>query len=162
MIFSVQAKWPWRYRSRSRVITCDTQAHAIDHLYQIWKESILNCSCYRADTGCGTDGRTDGRMDGRTDGQTDGRTEWNQYTPNNFVVWGYNETNIPPNSFVVAWLVPSHYLNRCWNIINLTLGNKLQWNLNGNLCIVTQENAFENVVWKLMAILSQPRCVISN
>ena len=31
-----------------------------------------------------------GRMrDGRgMDGRTDGRTEWNQYTPNNFVVQG--------------------------------------------------------------------------
>ena len=55
----------WRYRSRSRVITCDTPSHAIDHLYQIWKESILNCRCYRADTGCGTEGRT----------------KWNLYTP---------------------------------------------------------------------------------
>ena len=27
-------------------------------------------------------------MDERTDGLMDGRTEWNQYTPNNFVVWG--------------------------------------------------------------------------
>ena len=33
-------------------------------------------------------GRTDGRMDIRMDGQTDGRMEWNQYTPNNFVVPG--------------------------------------------------------------------------
>ena len=50
-----------------------TPSHAIDHLYQIWKESILNCRCHRADTGC------------RTDRRTDGRTEWNQY---NFVVCG--------------------------------------------------------------------------
>ena len=28
---------------------------------------------------------------GRTDGQADGRTEWNQYTPNNFVVRGFNK-----------------------------------------------------------------------
>ena len=41
---------PWRYRSRSNVITCDTPSHASDHLYQIWKESIKNCRCYRADT----------------------------------------------------------------------------------------------------------------
>ena len=41
---------PWRYRSRSKVITCDTPSHASDHLYQIWKESIRNCRCYRADT----------------------------------------------------------------------------------------------------------------
>ena len=59
-IFLVKAEWPWRYRSRSRVIKCDTPSHAMDHLYQIWNETILNCRCYRANTGCGTDGRTDG------------------------------------------------------------------------------------------------------
>ena len=45
-----KVKWPWRYRSRSKVITCDTPSHASDHLYQIWKESIQNCRHYRADT----------------------------------------------------------------------------------------------------------------
>ena len=50
MIFKVKAEWPWRYRSRSKVITCDTSSHASDHLYQIWKESIKNCRCYREDT----------------------------------------------------------------------------------------------------------------
>ena len=50
MIFKVNVKWPWRYRSRSKVITCDTLSHANDHLYQIWRESIKNCRCYRADT----------------------------------------------------------------------------------------------------------------
>ena len=40
---------PW-YRSRSKVITCDTPSHASDHLYQIWKESVQNCRRYRADT----------------------------------------------------------------------------------------------------------------
>ena len=34
---------------RSKVITCNTPSHASDHLYQIWKESIQNCRCYRAD-----------------------------------------------------------------------------------------------------------------
>ena len=37
-----KVEWPWRYRSRSKVITCDTPSHASDHLYQIWKESIQN------------------------------------------------------------------------------------------------------------------------
>ena len=41
---------PWRYRSRPKVITCDTPSHASDHLYEIWKESIKNCRCNRADT----------------------------------------------------------------------------------------------------------------
>ena len=60
---------------------------------------------------------------------------------------------------LVAWTAPSHYLNQCWNIVNLTLGNKLQWNTNRNLYIFIQENAFENVVWKMVAILSRPQCV---
>ena len=37
--------------------------------------------------------------------------------------------------------------------------NKLQWNVNRNSCIFIQENAFENVVWKMAAILSRPQCV---
>ena len=49
MIFKVEVEWPWRYRSRSKVITCDTPSQASDHLYQIWKESIQNCRRYRAD-----------------------------------------------------------------------------------------------------------------
>ena len=62
-------------------------------------------------------------------------------------------------SLVQIMSVPSHYLNKCWNIVNSTLRNKLQWNINRNWCIFIQENAFENVVWKMAAILSQPQCV---
>ena len=59
---------------------------------------------------------------------------------------------------------PSHYLNQCWYIINWTLGHKLQWNLNPNLYIFIQEfqNAFENGVWKMVSILSQPQYVDMN
>ena len=42
---------------------------------------------------------------------------------------------------------------------NWTLGNKLQWNRNRNLYIFIQENACENVVWKMAAILSRTQCV---
>ena len=45
-----KVEWPWRYRSRSKVITCDTPSHASNHLYQIWKESIQNYRRNRADT----------------------------------------------------------------------------------------------------------------
>ena len=31
-IFKVKAEWPWRYRSRSKVIICDTPSHGSDHL----------------------------------------------------------------------------------------------------------------------------------
>ena len=57
-----------RYRWRSKVIVCDTPSHGSDHLWLIWKESIQNCRCYRADMAGGTDGRTDGRTDRQTDG----------------------------------------------------------------------------------------------
>ena len=61
------------------------------------------------------------------------------------------------------WLVacpsPSHYLIKCWNIVNWTLWNKLQWNLNRNIYILVKENAFENVVWRMATILSLPQCV---
>ena len=32
--------------------------------------------------------------------------------------------------------------DQCWNIVNWTLGNKFQWNLNRKLYIFLQENAF--------------------
>ena len=58
-----------------------------------------------------------------------------------------------------GWLVPSHYLNQCWNIVNWPLRNKLQWNVDWNAYIFIQRNAFENVIWKMVAILSQPQYV---
>ena len=53
----------------------------------------------------------------------------------------------------VVWTAPSRYMNQCWNIINWAYGNKFQWNLNQH------ENAIENFVWKMAAILSQLQCV---
>ena len=57
-----------------------------------------------------------------------------------------------PRHLQLVWSAPSQYPNQCWNIVNWTLGNKLQWNFNRNLYIFIQENAFENVVWKMAAI----------
>ena len=61
--------------------------------------------------------------------------------------------------WLVAWSAPSHYLNRWWNIVNWTLSNKVRWNRKQNSCIFIQENAYENVVWKMASILSRPQCV---
>ena len=58
-------------------------------------------------------------------------------------------------------MAPSHYLNQCWDIVNWTPGNKLQWNFNHNSNIFIQENAFENVVCEMASILSRPQCVNS-
>ena len=55
-------------------------------------------------------------------------------------------------------MAPSQFLNQCWNIVNWTLRNKPQWNLNWNSYIFIEENVFENVIWKKAAILSQPQC----
>ena len=68
-------------------------------------------------------------------------------------------TIIGSDKWLVAWPAPSHYLNQCRYIVNWTLGNKLQWNLNRNANIFIQENAFETVVRKMAAILSRPQCV---
>ena len=44
-------------------------------------------------------------------------------------------------------------------LFDWTLENKLQWNLNGKLCIFIHEHAFQNVVVKMAAILTRPQCV---
>ena len=56
----------------------------------------------------------------------------------------------------MAWhLVSSKPLSEplCWNIINWTLGNKLQWNSIRNTKLFIHENAFEIVVYEIVAIL---------
>ena len=55
--------------------------------------------------------------------------------------------------------MPSHYLNQCWNIVNWTLRNQLQWHFNKNSHIFIQENAFKIVVCEMAAILSQSQCI---
>ena len=56
-------------------------------------------------------------------------------------------------------LAPSHYLNQSWNIINSDSWNKLQCNIKQNSCILIQGNAFQNIFWKMAAILSRHQCV---
>ena len=57
------------------------------------------------------------------------------------------------------WLVTcstaSYYQNQSWRIVNWILRNKLQWNSNQNTKLFFQENAFENVVCEIAAILSR-------
>ena len=55
--------------------------------------------------------------------------------------------------------MPIHYLNQCWYIVNWTVWNKLQWNINGNSYIFVEENPVESVVCEMAAILSLPQCV---
>ena len=57
--------------------------------------------------------------------------------------------------------MPNHYLNQCWHIVNWIVGNRFLSNLNQNEYIATEENAFQNVICKMAAILSQPQFVKS-
>ena len=41
---------------------------------------------------------------------------------------------------------------QCWNIVNWTLENKIQWNFNRNSNIFIQENAFEILVCEMATI----------
>ena len=61
--------------------------------------------------------------------------------------------------WLVAWTVPSHYLNQYWIIVNWTLANIFQWKFNQNTTIFIEENACENVVCEMPSILSRPQCV---
>ena len=71
-----------------------------------------------------------------------------------------DQTIMGSNDGFVAWSAPSHYLNQRWYIVNLALGIKLQWNVDGNPNIFFQENAFENVVCEMAAILSRPQYIL--
>ena len=61
-------------------------------------------------------------------------------------IWVSNLDHHWYRKWLVAWPAPSHYLVQCWNIINLNLRNKLQWNINQNSYIFIQEITFENVI----------------
>ena len=50
--------------------------------------------------------------------------------------------------------VPSRYLSKCWYVVNWTIGNKLQWNLNRNAHIFIEENPFE-----MSSAKSRPFCI---
>ena len=61
--------------------------------------------------------------------------------------------------WLVTYSVPSHYLHQFWFIVNWELGNKFQLNFNPNSYIFIQENAFENVICKIVAIWSRWRWI---
>ena len=55
---------------------------------------------------------------------------------------------------LVACSAPSHYQNQCWDFIKWTFRNKIQWNFNQNTKLFIHENASENIVCEMAAILS--------
>ena len=63
--------------------------------------------------------------------------------------------------WLVAWSAPNHYLNQCWLIVNWTLGNIPQWNLDRNSYFFIQANTAENVVGQMTAMLYLPDTTLS-
>ena len=61
------------------------------------------------------------------------------------------------SSNLAKYMYISHYLNQHWLIVNGTLKNKLQWNLNQNTAFFI--HAFETVVCEMADILSRGRWV---
>ena len=53
-----------------------------------------------------------------------------------------------------AYSVPSHYQNHCCVIVSWALRNKLQRNFDQNTNVFIHENASENIVYEMAAILS--------
>ena len=62
------------------------------------------------------------------------------------------------NGLCVAWSVPHHYLNWCWNIVNSNLINKLQWNLKRN----SNSRIFKKMHLKMSCAHWRPFCLSLN
>ena len=56
-------------------------------------------------------------------------------------------------SWFVTCSAPSYYLDQCWLIVNSSPGSKLQWNFNQSAKHFINENASENIVCEMAAIL---------
>ena len=57
--------------------------------------------------------------------------------------------------WLVAYSAPSRYLYQCLVIVNVTLRDNFQWNLNQNTKFFIHKNAYENIVCKMVPILSR-------
>ena len=53
--------------------------------------------------------------------------------------------------WLVAWSVPSHYVNQCWNIVSSNLENKLQWHrhMSYNRHIFLAGDPGDSLIWIL-------------
>ena len=81
-------------------------------------------------------------------------THWGQMTHicvDKLTIIGSDNGLAPRRRQAIIW-------TSSWNIANWTLANKLQRHFYWNSNIFIQENAFENVVCQMAAILSRPQC----
>ena len=83
-------------------------------------------------------------------------THWGRVTlicVNKLTTIGSDNGLSPTRRQAIIWSNAGILLN--WTLIR----SKFQWNLKRNWYIFIQANAFENVVWKMAAILSRLQCV---
>ena len=99
-----------------------------------------------------------------------GPSQWEKTLLSNVVVLISEWSLIPIGQLLVSrfghihyefptTLLPSHYLNQCWVIIDWTLRNKLQWKCNQFSKLFIDENSSENIVCEMAAIWSTGRWV---
>ena len=84
-------------------------------------------------------------------------THWGRVTD----IWVSKLTIIGSDNGLLPGRRQAIILTNAGDIVNSNLRNKLQWNLKQNLCVFSQENAFENVICEVASILSRPQCVKS-
>ena len=74
------------------------------------------------------------------------------YMSVNYIIIGLDNGPLPDPRQVIVW-------TNAGILLIGPLGTSFIQNLNRNLCIFIQENAFENVIWQMTAILSWPQYV---
>ena len=61
--------------------------------------------------------------------------------------------------WLVAYWASRHYLNQCWVIVSLPFRNRLQWKFHRNTKLLIHQNASENIICEMAAILSRGRWI---
>ena len=75
-----------------------------------------------------------------------------------WLVWSCGVVKGTPTMAQLNDSAPSHYLNQYRVIVNWTLRNKLQWNVNHNTKLFVHNNASEIIACEMAAISSRPQC----
>ena len=68
------------------------------------------------------------------------------------------EFAVHPQNHICTYSEELGHCYKNWLVVNWTLKNNIQWNLNRKSNILTQENAFENIVCEMAIIWFRPQC----
>ena len=84
---------------------------------------------------------------------------FNSFPPGVHICAWVDRVSIGSDNGFVAYSAPSHYLKQCWDFVNWNLRKKLRRNFNQNKKHFIHENASENIVSEMAAILSRGKWV---